>query len=54
MEMTEKKQYAAPKVIQHELIVFETALSSGMCPNGYHWEFQMSPSGFWQRVCVKD
>ncbi|UUZ82005.1 hypothetical protein LJK88_47135 [Paenibacillus sp. P26] len=50
METIEKKQYTAPKIIQHELIVFETALS---CAGG-HWEYQPTPSGFWQRVCVKD
>ncbi|WP_248930005.1 hypothetical protein [Paenibacillus hamazuiensis] len=53
MKLAGKKQYAAPAVTNHELIVFETALSSS-CPSGHHWEFRLSPSGFWQRVCVPD
>ncbi|CAG7655044.1 hypothetical protein ACFQI7_32895 [Paenibacillus allorhizosphaerae] len=53
MGMPGKKQYAAPQIITHQPIVFETALSTSSCPGG-HWEFQLSPSGFWQRVCVKD
>ncbi|CAG7638690.1 hypothetical protein ACFQI7_08255 [Paenibacillus allorhizosphaerae] len=48
-----KKTYTSPKIITHEPILFETALSGASCPGG-HWEFQMSDTGFWKRVCVKD
>jgi hypothetical protein len=46
METRNKQTYTAPQVIQHEAIVFETAVSSGCT----EWAYILTPTGI-KRVC---
>ncbi|MGE7120733.1 hypothetical protein ACQKIC_11000 [Peribacillus sp. NPDC046944] len=48
MEDKVKMKYEAPKVLHHQNVTFETAISSGTTG---HWEFQLIEGG-WKRVFV--
>jgi hypothetical protein len=45
-----KQQYQAPQITKHELITFETSISTASCTN---WEYRWSDeTNWWVRVCA--